>query len=86
MSTTMRLKRMGTKKRPYYRLVIQDSRIATSSKTIDEVGTYRPVEKENQVTLDEEKIKSWIQKGVVVSPTVKSLLNSNGISIDRTKA
>ncbi len=86
MSTTMRLKRIGTKKRPYYRLVIQDSRIATSSKTIDEVGTYRPVEKENQVTLDEEKIKSWIQKGVVVSPTVKSLLNSNGISIDRTKA
>lgn len=86
MSTTMRLKRIGTKKRPYYRLVVQDSRIATSSKTIDEVGTYRPVEKENQVTLDEEKIKSWIQKGVVVSPTVKSLLNSNGISIDRTKA
>lgn len=86
MSTTMRLKRIGTKKRPYYRLVIQDSRIATSSKTIDEVGTYRPVEKENQVTLDVEKVKSWIQKGVVVSPTVKSLLNSNGISIDRTQA
>ena len=86
MSTTMRLKRIGTKKRPYYRLVIQDSRIATSSKTIDEVGTYRPVEKENQITLDVEKVKSWIAKGVVVSPTVKSLLNSNGISIDRTQA
>ena len=86
MSTAMRLKRIGTKKRPYYRLVIQDSRLATSSKTIDEVGTYRPIEKENQVTLDTEKIKSWISKGVVVSPTVKRLLNSNGITIDRTKA
>ena len=86
MSATMRLKRIGTKKRPYYRVVIQDSRIATSSKTIDEVGTYRPVEKENQVTLDVEKVKSWISKGVVVSPTVKSLLNSNGITIDRTQA
>lgn len=86
MSTTMRLKRIGTKKRPYYRVVVQDSRIATSSKTIDEVGTFRPVEKENQVTLDVEKVKSWIQKGVVVSPTVKNILNANGISIDRTQA
>ena len=86
MSTTMRLKRIGTKKRPYYRVVIQDSRLATSSKTIDEVGSFRPVEKENQVTLDVEKVKSWISKGVVVSPTVKKLLNANGILIDRTKA
>ena len=71
----MRLKRMGTKKRPYYRIVVQDNRIATSSKTIDEVGTYRPVEAENQVTVDEAKVKEWIVKGAVVTPTVKSLLN-----------
>ncbi len=86
MSTTMRLKRMGTKKRPYYRVVVQDSRIATSSATIDEVGTYRPVEAENQLTLDENKVKAWIGKGVVVSPTVKSLLNSKGITLDRKQA
>ncbi len=86
MSTTMRLKRMGTKKRPYYRVVVQDSRIATSSATIDEVGTYRPVEAENQLTLDEDKVKAWIGKGVVVSPTVKSLLNSKGITLDRKQA
>ena len=83
MSTTMRLKRFGTKKRPYYRVVVQDSRLATSSKTIDEVGTYRPVEAENQLTLNEEKIKEWIGKGVVVSDTVKNLLNSQGIQINR---
>ena len=83
MSTTMRLKRMGTKKRPYYRIVVQDNRIATTSKTIDEVGPYRPVESENQVTLDDAKVKAWISKGVVVTPTVKSLLNGKGISLDR---
>ena len=84
MSTTMRLKRFGTKKRPYYRVVVQDNRIATSSKTIDEVGTYRPIEAENQLTLDADKINSWIAKGVVVSPTVRDLLNSQGIQIQRT--
>ena len=84
MSTTMRLKRFGTKKRPYYRVVVQDSRLATSSKTLDEVGTYRPVESENQITLNTEKVKEWIAKGVVVSPTVRYLLNSQGIQIQRT--
>ena len=85
MSTTMRLKRMCNKKRPYYRIVVQDNRIATSSKTIDEVGTYRPVEAENQVTVDEAKVKEWIVKGAVVTPTVKSLLNGKGITLDRTQ-
>ena len=56
---------------------------AATSKTIDEVGSYRPVESENQVTLDDAKIKAWISKGVVVTPTVKSLLNGKGISLDR---
>ena len=51
--------------------------------TIDEVGSYRPVESENQVTLDDAKVKAWISKGVVVTPTVKSLLNGKGISLDR---
>ena len=85
MSTTMRLKRFGTKKRPYYRVVVQDSRLATSSKTIDEVGTYRPIEAENQLSLDEGKIREWLGKGVVVSPTVRDLLNSQGIQISRAQ-
>ena len=85
MSTAMRLKRFGTKKRPYYRIVVQDSRVATSSKTIDEVGTYRPIEEKDQINLNKEKIKSWISKGVVVSPTVKDILNSQGITLSRTQ-
>ena len=83
MSTTMRLKRFGTKKRPYYRVVVQDNRLATSSRTIDEIGFYRPVEEKDQIVIDAEKAKAWIAKGVVVSPTVKDLLNSQGISISR---
>ena len=85
MSTAMRLKRFGTKKRPYYRIVVQDSRVATSSKTIDEVGTYRPIEEKDQIILNEEKVKGWIKKGVVVSPTVKDILNSQGITLSRTQ-
>ena len=79
----MRLKRFGTKKRPYYRVVVQDNRLATSSKTIDEVGTYRPIEEKDQILLNEEKVREWLKKGVVVSPTVKQLLNSQGIAISR---
>ena len=79
----MRLKRFGTKKRPYYRVVVQDNRLATSSKTIDEVGTYRPIEEKDQVLLNEERVREWLKKGVVVSPTVKQLLNSQGIAISR---
>ncbi len=84
MSVSMRLKRFGTKKRPYYRIVVMDSRAATNSKTIDEVGLYRPVEKDNQVTLDVEKVKAWIAKGVQPSDTVRQLLNKQGVSITRT--
>lgn len=85
MSTSMRLKRFGSKKRPYYRIVVMDSRQAPNSKTIDEVGQYHPIEnKENQVTVDAEKVKSWLAKGVQPSATVKQLLNKQGITIDRT--
>ena len=85
MSTTMRLKRFGTKKRPFYRVVVMDNRRASTSITIDEVGTYQPVAPENQITLDAEKIQSWINKGVVVSPTVKSILNSQGINLAKAQ-
>ncbi len=79
----MRLKRFGSKKRPYYRVVVMDNRRASTSITIDEVGTYQPLNAENQVSLNEEKVKDWIKKGVVVSPTVKNLLNSKGITLSR---
>ena len=81
MSVKIRLKRFGTKKRVYYRLVVIDSRAPRDGKTIEEVGQYRPVEPENQVTLDAERIKEWIAKGALPSQTVKKLLNKQNIAV-----
>jgi small subunit ribosomal protein S16 len=81
----MRLKRFGSKKRPDYRIVVMDSRATPTSRTLDEVGQYHPLSnKEDQVVLDVEKIKSWIAKGAQPSDTVRQLLNRNGITITRT--
>lgn len=62
-----------------------DSRAAATSRTIDEVGLYHPVEaKENQVVIDVEKVKSWLAKGAQPSDTVRQLLNKQGVTITRT--
>ncbi len=85
MSTSMRLKRFGSKKRPDYRIVVMDSRATPTSRTLDEVGQYHPLSnKEDQVVLDVEKINSWIAKGAQPSDTVRQLLNRNGVTITRT--
>lgn len=87
MSTKIRLKRFGAKKRPYYRIVVMDSRAAATSRTIDEVGYYHPIEaEENQVKVNEVKVQEWLDKGAQPSETVKKILNKKGISITRTKA
>jgi len=84
VSVKIRLKRFGTKKRPYYRIVIMDSRSARDSRTLEEVGYYHPIEKEDsQVKLDVDRIKDWIRKGAQPTPTVKRLLNKNDIFIER---
>ncbi len=85
MSTSIRLKRFGSKKRPYYRLVVIDSKAARDSRSIEEVGQYHPIEaEEKQVVLKEDRIKEWIAKGAQPSQTVKSLLNKHNITIVRT--
>ena len=58
MSVKIRLKRFGTKKRVYYRMVVVDSRAPRDGRTLEEVGQYHPIEAENQITLDAEKIKA----------------------------
>ena len=86
MSTSIRLKRMGSKKRPYYRLVVTDSRAARDSRTIEAVGFYHPVEAEDkQVSLKEDRIKEWIAKGAQPTATVKRILNKHQITLDRTQ-
>ncbi|HAK44643.1 MAG TPA: 30S ribosomal protein S16 [Spirochaeta sp.] len=82
MSTKIRLKRFGTKKRPYYRIVVMDSRTARDGRTIEEVGFYHPIEiEEKQLNLKEDRIKDWLEKGARPTDTVKKLLNKSNIFI-----
>jgi len=86
VSTSIRLKRFGTKKRPYYRLIVIDSKAARDSRSIEEVGQYHPIEAEDkQVVLKEDRIKEWIAKGAQPSATVKKLLNKHQITLTRTQ-
>ncbi|MDD2296567.1 MAG: 30S ribosomal protein S16 [Sphaerochaetaceae bacterium] len=84
MSTSIRLKRFGSKKNPHYRLVVIDSKAARDSRSIEEVGQYHPVEsEEKQVVLKEDRIREWISKGAQPSATVKKLLNKHHITLTR---
>lgn len=81
MSARIRLKKFGTKKRPYYRIVVMDSRSPRDGKTIDEVGYYHPIEAEDrQVSFDADKVKSWVEKGATATDTVRKILNSKNFS------
>lgn len=80
MSTRIRLKRFGSKKRPYYRIVVMDSRTARDGRALDEVGLYHPIEVEGrQLSVKEEKVREWLDKGATPSATVKNLLNRKNI-------
>ncbi|MCF7943085.1 MAG: 30S ribosomal protein S16 [Spirochaetia bacterium] len=86
MSVKIRLKRFGTKKRPYYRIVVMDSRAPRDGRTLDEVGIYHPIEVAgSQIRLENEKIQEWIQKGAQPTATVKRVLNKNNITLDRSR-
>ena len=72
----IRLKRIGTKKRPYYRIVVMDSRSPRDGRTIDEIGFYHPIEKEEkQIVINNDKLQDWVNKGAQLTPVVKSLYN-----------
>jgi small subunit ribosomal protein S16 len=76
VSVKIRLKRFGTKRRPYYRIVVVDTRAPRDGKTIEEVGFYHPIEVEDkQIKLKEERIRNWLDKGARPSETVRRLLN-----------
>ncbi len=72
----IRLKRLGAKRRPYYRIVVMDSRTPRDGRAIEEVGFYHPVEAEDkQVKVDLERVAEWIKNGAQPTKTVKKLLN-----------
>ena len=79
MATKIRLKRMGAKKKPFYRVVVADSRAPRDGRFIEEIGYYDPCQDPVVVSLNEEKIKKWVATGASVSDTVKSLMKQAGI-------
>jgi small subunit ribosomal protein S16 len=84
MSVKIRLKRFGTRMRPFYRIVVMDSRVPRDGVCLDEIGLYHPIEKdEKQIVLDETKVKEWLSKGAQPTDTVRGLLNKKGIQIKR---
>ncbi|GEA94923.1 ribosomal protein S16 (BS17) [Weissella viridescens] len=79
MATKIRMKRMGSKKRPFYRIVVADSRAPRDGRFIETVGTYNPLVEEDAVHLEEETIMEWLNKGAQPSDTVKNMLSDAGI-------
>ena len=79
MSVKIRLKRMGSKKRPFYRIVVADSRAPRDGRFIETVGTYNPLTQPEQVTLKEEEILNWLNNGAQPSDTVRNILSKQGI-------
>ncbi|MBE6662175.1 MAG: 30S ribosomal protein S16 [Ruminococcaceae bacterium] len=75
----IRLKRIGAKKAPAYRLVVADSRYPRNGKFIEEIGYYSPISEPVQLNIDADKAKDWISKGAQPTETVKALLKKSGI-------
>ena len=75
----IRLKRMGAKKTPFYRIVVADSRYPRDGRFIEQVGTYNPMTKPAAVEFDAEKVAAWIKNGAQPTDTVKRLLKEKGI-------
>ena len=79
MAVKIRLKRIGTHKKPFYRVIVADSRSPRDGRFIEEIGTYDPVKKDAPVKVDEAKTLGWLKKGAVPTDTVRSLLSKAGI-------
>lgn len=78
MAVKLRLKRMGAKAKPFYRIVAADSRSPRDGRFIETVGTYNPVAKENQISVNDEKAIKWLNNGAQPTDTVKSILSKSG--------
>ena len=79
MSVKIRLTRMCSKKKPYYRIKVADSRSPRDGRFIETVGTYNPLVAENQVTLKEERVMEWLNNGAQPSDTVRNILSKAGV-------
>jgi len=87
MAVKMRLTRMGTKKKPFYRIVVADSVSPRDGKFIEIVGNYDPKKNPAEITVKEDRIREWLSRGAEPTLTVSQLLGKKGITIakDKTK-
>ena len=79
MAVKMRLRRIGAKKAPFYRVIVADSRSPRDGRFIEEIGYYNPLTEPAEIKIDAEKAKKWISNGAQPTETVKSLLKKSGI-------
>ena len=78
MAVRIRLRRMGAKKRPFYRIVVADSRAPRDGRCIEEIGYYNPMTEPSELKIDGEKARKWIDQGAQPSDTVRALLKKSG--------
>ncbi|MDR3345238.1 MAG: 30S ribosomal protein S16 [Oscillospiraceae bacterium] len=78
MAVKIRLRRMGAKKAPYYRIVVADSRYPRDGRFIEEIGSYDPLKEPAEVKVDAEKYAQWIKNGAQPTDTVRAILKRSG--------
>ncbi len=79
MAVKIRLRRMGAKKAPFYRIVVADSRYPRDGRFIEEIGYYNPMTEPSEIKIDAEKAKKWISNGAQPTDTVKDLLKKQNV-------
>lgn len=80
MALKLRLTRMGSKKKPFYRIVALDSATRRDGRALDYVGYYNPMTEPADIKIDQDKVKAWIERGAQPTDTVRSLLKKSGFS------
>ena len=79
MAVKIRMKRMGSKRNPFYRIVVADARAPRDGRIIEQIGTYNPVQEPKQLEINEELALKWLSDGAQPSDTVRNLLSTQGI-------
>jgi small subunit ribosomal protein S16 len=86
MSVKIRLARYGAKKKPYYRIVVASTDAPRDGRFLELIGTYDPLKKPAAVTLKQDRVKAWMEKGAVPTATVRSILKREGFFSETTNA
>lgn len=79
MPVKIRLSRLGAKKKPFYRLVVADSRARRDGRFIESIGTYDPLRNPPAVTMDEDRVVHWLRRGAQPTDTVRRILTRKGV-------